>query len=63
MQVGNGLLEHFKSSASKLVEAAGGSAKKLVDLITAHFPGFRDHAIYKGQQVGHGSPLRGKLHI
>lgn len=31
--------------------AAKQSALRLVSLLTAHFPGFRDQAIYKGRQV------------
>uniref|UniRef100_A0A7S3VJW6 Queuosine 5'-phosphate N-glycosylase/hydrolase n=1 Tax=Dunaliella tertiolecta TaxID=3047 RepID=A0A7S3VJW6_DUNTE len=50
-EVGHGLLKHFGGSAANLVAAAGGSAVTLVELLAAHFPGFRDHAIYKGQQV------------
>lgn len=34
-----------------LVRAANHSATRLADLITAAFPGFRDHTIYKGRQV------------
>jgi len=38
-------------SYEALVEAAGRSALKLVELITASFPGFRDSCVYKGHQV------------
>ena len=51
LQVGAGLLQHFKGQAAELVAAAGQSAVALVQLLTAHFPGFRDHSIYKGRQV------------
>lgn len=34
-----------------MVECSEKSAVKLVALITNHFPGFRDHTIYKGRQV------------
>jgi len=34
-----------------LIRAADHSAVKLVNLVTAAFPGFRDHTIYKGRQV------------
>jgi len=50
-EVGEGLLEHFDGSARKLIEAAKGSAAKLVDLVLMYFPGFRDAAVYKGRQV------------
>uniref|UniRef100_A0A383VZK3 Queuosine 5'-phosphate N-glycosylase/hydrolase n=1 Tax=Tetradesmus obliquus TaxID=3088 RepID=A0A383VZK3_TETOB len=50
-EVGAGLLQHFKGQAAELVAAAGQSAVALVQLLTAHFPGFRDHSIYKGRQV------------
>jgi hypothetical protein len=49
--VGNGLLQHFNGQAADLVTAAGQSAVALVQLLTSHFPGFRDHSIYKGRQV------------
>jgi hypothetical protein len=51
LQVGRGLLTHFDGSAANLVASAKGSAVALVEQLTAHFPGFRDHAIYKGHQV------------
>lgn len=51
-QVGSVLLSHFRGQASLLVEAAGGSAMALVQLVAMHFPGFRDQAVYKGRQVG-----------
>jgi hypothetical protein len=35
------------------------SAVSLVDLITQHFPGFRDHAVYKGRQVQSINSTRG----
>lgn len=34
-----------------MIRAAGGSAPRLVELVTRAFPGFRDHAIYRGAQV------------
>eukprot|EP00271_Cylindrocystis_brebissonii_P019536 TRINITY_DN5965_c0_g1_i1.p1 TRINITY_DN5965_c0_g1~~TRINITY_DN5965_c0_g1_i1.p1 ORF type:complete len:274 (-),score=28.90 TRINITY_DN5965_c0_g1_i1:212-1033(-) len=46
-----GLMAEFRGSAVNLVKAANGSAARLVYLLTAHFPGFRDHCIYKGRQV------------
>lgn len=50
-EVGVVLLEHFDGLALRLVEKAGGSALKLVNLVTTYFPGFRDHSVYKGKQV------------
>lgn len=50
-EVGNGLQTHFDGKASELIKKANGSAAKLVELLTAYFPGFRDHSIYKGKQV------------
>jgi hypothetical protein len=50
-ELGTVLLQEFDGQASKLVSRANGSVVKLVSLLTSHFPGFRDHAIYKGQQV------------
>lgn len=31
--------------------AARGSAVALVELLASHFPGFRDHGVYRGRQV------------
>ncbi|GAP64445.1 hypothetical protein ARMA_2868 [Ardenticatena maritima] len=50
-EVGAGLLAHFGGQAANLVSAADHSAARLVSLLTAHFPGFRDHAVYDGRQV------------
>eukprot|EP00879_Flechtneria_rotunda_P010953 GHRR01011445.1.p1 GENE.GHRR01011445.1~~GHRR01011445.1.p1 ORF type:complete len:355 (+),score=124.50 GHRR01011445.1:793-1857(+) len=50
-EVASGLLQHFKGQAAELVKAATQSAVSLVQLLAAHFPGFRDHAVYKGRQV------------
>ncbi|GMH37463.1 hypothetical protein BSKO_05336 [Bryopsis sp. KO-2023] len=50
-EVGHGLLSHFDGKALNLVRRANKSASVLVDLVTMHFPGFRDHAVYKGMQV------------
>lgn len=46
-QVGRGLLESYGGQAANLVRAANRSAARLVRLVTAVFPGFRDHAIYR----------------
>lgn len=50
-QVGQVLLSRFDGSAAVLVEEAKGSALSLLNLVTSHFPGFRDHAVYTGRQV------------
>lgn len=50
-EVGTALLASFRGEAAHMVEAAGGSAQALVHLVTQHLSGFRDHAVYKGQQV------------
>ncbi|KAL0479648.1 hypothetical protein AKO1_010958 [Acrasis kona] len=50
-EVGVGLQTHFNGKASKLITSAGNSVSKLVALVTAFFPGFRDHTIYDGAQV------------
>jgi hypothetical protein len=50
-ELGTVLLEEFNGNASELFLRANGSAVKLVSLLTSHFPGFRDHSIYKGRQV------------
>ncbi|XP_010548454.1 PREDICTED: UPF0553 protein-like [Tarenaya hassleriana] len=50
-EVGRELETNFGGKASNLVESCGRSAVKLVTLITRHFPGFRDHSLYKGRQV------------
>ena len=46
-QVGAGLLAGYGGQARNLITAAGGSAAALVRLVTAAFPGFRDHAVYR----------------
>lgn len=48
------MLEHFDGQAARLVEAAQGSAVRLVQLVAQYLPGFRDHAVYKGRQVRAG---------
>lgn len=50
-EVGRGLQQHFAGQAADLVAAADRSAVSLVDSMTATFPGFRDHCIYRGRQV------------
>mmetsp|Transcript_160 Transcript_160/g.265 ORF Transcript_160/g.265 Transcript_160/m.265 type:complete len:323 (+) Transcript_160:123-1091(+) len=50
-EVGEGLLESYSGSAANLVAAAKGSAVRLGQLVTAAFPGFRDHAVYQSRQI------------
>ncbi|KAA8522608.1 hypothetical protein F0562_013031 [Nyssa sinensis] len=50
-EIGLELDRSFEGKASNLVESCGKSAAKLVALVTCHFPGFRDHSLYKGHQV------------
>ncbi len=50
-EIGGVLAGRWKGEAAQLIEAAEGSGAALVTLITAEFPGFRDHAIYKGFPV------------
>lgn len=50
-EVGLELEKNFEGKASNLVDSCGKSAEKLVTLVTRHFPGFRDHSVYKGHQV------------
>lgn len=50
-EVGTELEKSFGGKAANLVTAAGNSVVCLVELVTRHFPGFRDHSVYKGHQV------------
>ncbi|GFY93739.1 hypothetical protein Acr_09g0001850 [Actinidia rufa] len=50
-EVGLELERNFDGKASNLVDSCGKSAVELVTLVTRHFPGFRDHSVYKGHQV------------
>lgn len=50
-EVGVELKRSFDGKAANLVVAANGSAVTLVNMIASHFPGFRDHCVYKGHQV------------
>ena len=45
------MADDFDGQASNLVRAAHQSARKLVALVTRHFPGFRDSCVYQGEQV------------
>jgi hypothetical protein len=50
-EVGEVLLAEFDGLAINLIKRAKNSAVALVRLLTAHFPGFRDEAVYHGRQV------------
>eukprot|EP00249_Psilotum_nudum_P003991 c17513_g1_i1 orf=190-1119(+) len=50
-EVGIELEKNFEGQAANLVTSANGSAVTLVKLVTRHFPGFRDHSVYKGHQI------------
>ncbi|KAG0451213.1 hypothetical protein HPP92_026369 [Vanilla planifolia] len=50
-EVGLELERSFDGKATNLVKASRNSAQSLVTLIAKHFPGFRDHGLYKGHQV------------
>ncbi|KAF7828632.1 queuosine salvage protein-like [Senna tora] len=50
-EVGFELERSFEGKASNIVESCGKSAQNLVALVARHFPGFRDHSVYKGRQV------------
>ncbi|KAJ1697476.1 hypothetical protein LUZ63_005988 [Rhynchospora breviuscula] len=50
-EVGQELERSFGGEAANLVKSSGNSAATLVKLIARHFPGFRDHALYKGRQI------------
>ena len=50
-ELGRVLLDKYNGQASELVTAAGGSAIKLVRMLAADFPSFRDKATYHGQEV------------
>jgi hypothetical protein len=50
-ELGRELLDKYHGRASEMVEAAGGSAIKLVRMLAAEFSSFRDQATYQGQNV------------
>ncbi|KAJ6803144.1 UPF0553 protein-like isoform X1 [Iris pallida] len=50
-EVGLELERSFGGQAAALVNSCGNSAVSLVALIARHFPGFRDHSLYKGHQI------------
>ncbi|KAK9820576.1 hypothetical protein WJX72_011811 [[Myrmecia] bisecta] len=50
-EVGEVLNARFAGQAAQLVAEAQGSINQLVQLVVTNFPGFQDHAIYRGRQV------------
>ena len=46
-EVGGSISGTWGGSVSSMIAAAGGSACKLVDLVTSSFSGFRDACIYR----------------
>lgn len=50
-EVGGILLERFEGSFKTVVDKAGGSAMKLIDMIQSEFPCFRDVHSYEGEEV------------
>jgi len=50
-ELGRMLLEEYNGEASGLVEAAAGSAEKLVRLLAGGMPSFRDVSEYRGRRV------------
>jgi len=45
------LQREFNGSVQRLIEAAGGSALRLVDILVELFPSFRDECLYKSHVV------------
>jgi hypothetical protein len=50
-EVGRELARSFGGSAATMIRSAGRSAVRLVQLVTAHFPGFRDGCALDGRQL------------
>ena len=50
-EMSRNLIAYYDGQAANIVAKANNSAVTLVDLLTANFPGFRDHAIFQGKQV------------
>ncbi len=46
-EVGGSISSTWSCNVSNMIAAAGGSACKLVDLVTSSFAGFRDSCIYR----------------
>ncbi len=45
------VITNFKGSFLSIIEQAQKSAVKLLNILTANFPNFQDHSIYKGHQI------------
>lgn len=50
-ELGEVLLHFFDGKALNLIQQANSSAVEAARLVISYFPGFRDHAVYKGEQV------------
>lgn len=50
-EVGRKLIQKYDGDFKNVVEAAKGSAKKLLEIVVEDFPCFRDEADYKGKRV------------
>ncbi|KAK9821658.1 hypothetical protein WJX74_005457 [Apatococcus lobatus] len=50
-EIGTVLSHRYDGQAANLVRQAGGSASALVELVLDSFPGFRDIATFRGQEV------------
>lgn len=50
-ELGQVLLTHFDGQAFNVLRKAEQSARRLVELVVSHFPGFQDHSVYHGRQV------------
>lgn len=50
-EVGHVLMERYDGQFASLIEVAGGSAARLVEIVAAEFSSFRDVARYKGDEV------------
>ncbi len=51
-EIGEQMTARYDGNPERLLEAAKQSAIKLVDLVLAAFPSFRDEAEYKGEKIG-----------
>lgn len=45
------VLSDFGGSLCSLIKQAHGSAVQLLGILTASFPNFQDHSVYRGHQV------------
>jgi hypothetical protein len=50
-EVGTALQRFFGGHAANMVRAAGQDAARLVELVVAHLPAFRDEALFAGRQI------------